>query len=57
MTDNDRTDALPRSGAVAWGFAWGCRAVLLLSTVFLNIIIDRIENKCTHTSRWNGEQR
>ncbi|MEO0041616.1 MAG: hypothetical protein RL329_1064 [Bacteroidota bacterium] len=42
---NDRTDAAPRSRALRVGFARGCRAVLLFSTVFFNIIIVPIETE------------
>ncbi len=40
MVANDGTDAAPRSRAFALGFARGCRAVLLLATVFLKYLLS-----------------
>jgi hypothetical protein len=39
MVANDRTDALPRSGAVAGGFCGALSAVLLLAAYFFRILL------------------
>jgi hypothetical protein len=39
MVNNDRTDALPRSGAVAGGFCGALAAVPLLAAHFFRILL------------------
>jgi hypothetical protein len=55
MVDNDRTDALPRSGAVAGGFCGALAAVPLFSTVFLNIITHLLKTKIDNFSTFTRQ--
>jgi hypothetical protein len=42
MVANDRTDALPRSGAVAGGFCGALAAVPLLAASFFRILLPTV---------------